>query len=112
MPSSNNHDHNVTEITATVMVQTEAALKRMMEYTADDWRSHRQACPADDAAKGDCGCPCQRAGRYVLPLSCRRLSPWQHRVLTMLHPSSHPRSWMSCARVPNSVASSLCKSEG
>lgn len=26
MPSSNNHDHNVTELTATVMVQTEAAL--------------------------------------------------------------------------------------
>lgn len=33
MPSSNNHDHNVTELTATVMVQTEAALKRMMEST-------------------------------------------------------------------------------
>lgn len=33
MPSSNNHDRNVTEITATVMVQTETALKRMMEST-------------------------------------------------------------------------------
>lgn len=33
MQSSNNHDHTVTEITATVMVQTEAALKQMMEST-------------------------------------------------------------------------------
>lgn len=33
MPSSNNHDRNVKEITATVMVQTETALKRMMEST-------------------------------------------------------------------------------
>ena len=33
VPSSNNHDRNVTEITATVMGQTETALKRMMEST-------------------------------------------------------------------------------
>ena len=113
MPSSNNHDHNVTEITATVMVQTEAALKRMMESTQLTIgevidRLALQMTPRDKETAAVLAS--ERVAMCFSQLPKAQSMAAYLEFLTCLHPSSHPRSWMSCARVPNSIASSLCKS--
>ena len=69
----------VTEITATVMVQTEAALKRMMEGTQLTIgevidRLALQMMPRDK----ETAAVLPASGSLCVSLSCRRPSPWQH----------------------------------